>query len=81
MKVHAILTSYEVAVTEAAELRKLQFESLVVDEGHRLKNSSSRWVPGHPPQLPRSFRTSGSGCSPVTGAGLEGPAAAATGTP
>ena len=42
MKVHAIVTSYEVAMMEATELRKLEFEALVVDEGHRLKNSSSR---------------------------------------
>ena len=42
MKVHAIVTSYEIAMMEATELRKLEFEALVVDEGHRLKNSSSR---------------------------------------
>ena len=42
VKVHAIVTSYEVAMMEATELRKLDFEALVVDEGHRLKNSSSR---------------------------------------
>jgi SNF2 family DNA or RNA helicase len=42
VKVHAIVTSYEVAMMEATELRKLEFEALVVDEGHRLKNSSSR---------------------------------------
>ena len=45
VKVHAIVTSYEVAMSEASELRKLQVESLVVDEGHRLKNSSSRSDP------------------------------------
>ena len=43
VKVHAIVTSYEVAMMEATELRKLEFEALVVDEGHRLKNSSSRY--------------------------------------
>jgi len=46
VKVHAIVTSYEVAMMEATELRKLEFEALVVDEGHRLKNSSSRCTAG-----------------------------------
>lgn len=32
------LCSYEVAAVEVGDLSKLEFEALVVDEGHRLKN-------------------------------------------
>lgn len=36
--------SYEIAAKEAADLGKLEWEALVVDEGHRLKNSEARWA-------------------------------------
>ncbi len=39
---HVLLTSYEVAVNEADDLGKLEWEALVVDEGHRLKNREVR---------------------------------------
>ena len=42
VKFHVLLTSYETALSEATELRRLKWETLVVDEGHRLKNKSSR---------------------------------------
>jgi chromodomain-helicase-DNA-binding protein 4 len=35
---HVLLTSYEVLSAEAAELGRLEWGALVVDEGHRLKN-------------------------------------------
>ena len=42
VKFHVLLTSYETALSEATELRRLKWETLVVDEGHRLKNKNSR---------------------------------------
>lgn len=42
MKADVVLTSYETAAIEAAELRKIVWETMVVDEGHRLKNKDSR---------------------------------------
>ena len=42
IKVDVVLTSYEGATTEKAELRKIVWETLVVDEGHRLKNKETR---------------------------------------
>ena len=42
VKFHVMVTSYEVAVTEASLLNGLEWESLVVDEGHRLKNKNSK---------------------------------------
>ncbi|KAL4421743.1 hypothetical protein ABPG77_002359 [Micractinium sp. CCAP 211/92] len=39
---HVLLTSYEMVAAEAADLSKLEFEALVVDEGHRLKNKEAR---------------------------------------
>ncbi|KAI3426156.1 hypothetical protein D9Q98_008533 [Chlorella vulgaris] len=39
---HVLLTSYEIAVNEAEDLGKLEWEALVVDEGHRLKNKEAR---------------------------------------
>ena len=35
VKFHVLLTTYEMAVTEGTVLRGLQYETLVVDEGHR----------------------------------------------
>jgi chromodomain-helicase-DNA-binding protein 4 len=39
---HVLLTSYEVLSAEAAELGRLEWGALVVDEGHRLKNKEAR---------------------------------------
>ncbi|KAL4452565.1 hypothetical protein ABPG75_008227 [Micractinium tetrahymenae] len=39
---HVLLTSYEMVAAEEADLSKLDFEALVVDEGHRLKNKEAR---------------------------------------
>lgn len=39
MLFHVLLTSYEMVAVEAKDLRHLHWEALVVDEGHRLKNS------------------------------------------
>lgn len=41
-KFHVMLTSYETVLVEAGMLRQLKWGSLVVDEGHRLKNKNSR---------------------------------------
>ena len=35
MKFHVLLTTYEMAVAEGTALRSLQYEALIVDEGHR----------------------------------------------
>jgi len=37
-----VITSYELALADATELRKIPWHALVVDEGHRLKNPDSR---------------------------------------
>ena len=42
VKFHILLTSYETALPEATLLKNLEWESLVVDEGHRLRNKNSR---------------------------------------
>lgn len=42
VKVHVVVTSYECALTELSELKRLEWEVLLVDEGHRLKNRESR---------------------------------------
>lgn len=42
MRFHVLLTTYEMMVAEGAELRKIEWEALVVDEAHRLRNSTSR---------------------------------------
>ena len=42
VKFHALITSYETALSEGKLLKHLEWESLVVDEGHRLKNKNSR---------------------------------------
>ena len=52
VKFHVLLTSYETALSEATELRRLKWETLVVDEGHRLKNKNSRlFTVSHNPPL------------------------------
>ncbi|KAG1665916.1 hypothetical protein FOA52_004505 [Chlamydomonas sp. UWO 241] len=42
VKFHVLLTSYEMVLAEAGPLSKLEYEVMVVDEGHRLKNNKSR---------------------------------------
>ncbi len=44
MRFHVLLTTYEMMAAEGAELRKIEWEALVVDEAHRLRNSTSRCV-------------------------------------
>lgn len=42
VQVHALVVSYEMAMAEITELRRLQWGVMVVDEGHRLKDPKSR---------------------------------------
>lgn len=44
VKCHVLLTSYELISAESTRLGKLDFECLIVDEGHRLKAKSSKLV-------------------------------------
>lgn len=39
-----IITSYEIAIRDRKALSKLYYKYLVVDEGHRLKNSNCQLV-------------------------------------
>lgn len=41
-KFNVLLTTYEMVLADASHLRGVPWEVLVVDEGHRLKNSSSK---------------------------------------
>ncbi|KAL9259041.1 CHROMATIN REMODELING 4-like protein [Drosera capensis] len=41
-KFHVLLTTYEMVLADSAHLRGIPWEVLVVDEGHRLKNSGSK---------------------------------------
>lgn len=41
-KFHVLLTTYEMVLVDSSFLRAVPWEVLVVDEGHRLKNSSSK---------------------------------------
>ncbi|XP_062189037.1 protein CHROMATIN REMODELING 4-like [Phragmites australis] len=41
-KLNVLLTTYEMVLVDAAYLRSVPWEVLIVDEGHRLKNSSSK---------------------------------------
>jgi chromodomain-helicase-DNA-binding protein 4/chromodomain-helicase-DNA-binding protein 5 len=41
-KFNVVLTTYEMVLVDAAYLRSVSWEVLIVDEGHRLKNSSSK---------------------------------------
>ncbi|CAN1225431.1 Protein CHROMATIN REMODELING 4 [Linum grandiflorum] len=41
-KFHVLLTTYEMVLADAPHLRGVPWEVLVVDEGHRLKNSGSK---------------------------------------
>ena len=42
VKFHVLLTTYEMVGFEAGTLRSLEYETLIVDEGHRLKNQQSK---------------------------------------
>ena len=44
IKCHVILASYEMVWMEASKLSKIEYECLIVDEGHRLKAKSSKLV-------------------------------------
>eukprot|EP00210_Caulerpa_lentillifera_P004800 g4582.t1 len=44
VKCHVLLTSYELVSVESSRLGKLDFECMIVDEGHRLKGKSSKLV-------------------------------------
>lgn len=37
-----LLTTYEMAMKEIGEVNRLQWEAMVVDEGHRLKNKEGQ---------------------------------------
>ncbi|KAK9733500.1 hypothetical protein RND81_04G071300 [Saponaria officinalis] len=41
-KFHVLLTTYEMVLADSSHLRAIPWEVLIVDEGHRLKNSSSK---------------------------------------
>ncbi|CAK9230345.1 unnamed protein product [Sphagnum troendelagicum] len=41
-KFNVMLTSYEMVIADSSQLRAVQWETLIVDEGHRLKNSESK---------------------------------------
>lgn len=47
MKFNVCVATYETASQEVAELRRIDWETLVVDEAHRLKNNQSRCGPAH----------------------------------
>ncbi|KAK9805875.1 hypothetical protein WJX73_000130 [Symbiochloris irregularis] len=42
VRIHVLLTSYESVLLELTELKRLDWEVMIVDEGHRLKNRESR---------------------------------------
>lgn len=42
VKFHVLLTTYEMAVAEGTVLRSLQWEALVVDEGHRCNGNVAK---------------------------------------
>eukprot|EP00698_Gefionella_okellyi_P001432 TRINITY_DN1138_c0_g1_i2.p1 TRINITY_DN1138_c0_g1~~TRINITY_DN1138_c0_g1_i2.p1 ORF type:complete len:1213 (+),score=198.12 TRINITY_DN1138_c0_g1_i2:1976-5614(+) len=42
LKVHLLLVAYEVALADASFLKSIPWACVIVDEGHRLKNSRSR---------------------------------------
>lgn len=41
VKFHVLLTTYEMAVAEGTVLRSLQYEAMVIDEGHRCVANAS----------------------------------------
>jgi len=42
-KFNALITSYDTAIFDSAVLKKINWEVLVVDEAHRLKNADSKF--------------------------------------
>ena len=46
LKVHVVLTSYEIAIAETALLSSLDWDVVCVDEGHRLRTKESRLFEG-----------------------------------
>lgn len=42
IKAHVMLTTYEMVLADASQLGRLSYGSLIIDEGHRLKNRSSK---------------------------------------
>ncbi len=42
VKLHVLISSYEIVLADQAVLKKVDWEALVVDEGHRLKSKSSK---------------------------------------
>eukprot|EP00250_Pteridium_aquilinum_P014046 c21746_g1_i1 orf=310-7884(+) len=43
-KFNVLLTTYEMVIADASQLRSVPWEVLIVDEGHRLKNTGSKLV-------------------------------------
>ncbi|KAH6556102.1 hypothetical protein KP509_1Z205000 [Ceratopteris richardii] len=43
-KFNVLLTTYEMIIADASQLRSVPWEVLIVDEGHRLKNTGSKLV-------------------------------------
>lgn len=43
-KFNVLLTTYEMVIADASQLRSIPWEVLIVDEGHRLKNTGSKLV-------------------------------------
>ena len=48
-----MITSYEIVIRDIAELRKISWKFIIIDEGHRLKNMNCR-LSARPPALPAS---------------------------
>lgn len=42
-KFNCLITSYDTAINDAQYLRKFHWETMVVDEAHRLKNNESKF--------------------------------------
>lgn len=42
IKFNILLTTYEIVLADVHHLRDLQWEQLIVDEGHKLKNQSTK---------------------------------------
>jgi SNF2 family DNA or RNA helicase len=40
--VQVLITTYEMVVTDTAQLSRIQWECLIVDEAHRLKNVDAK---------------------------------------
>ena len=42
-KFNVVVVSYEIAMIDAAFLKKVEWETLIIDEAHRLKNGQSKF--------------------------------------